>query len=103
MAHYVMFTRLSPEALTRTESVSQLNDRIQKLIRQECPHLKWVANFAVLGPYDYMDIFEAPDADTAAKAALIIRSLGHASTETWVVTPWERFVTLSEVVKVIKT
>jgi uncharacterized protein with GYD domain len=45
----------------------------------------------VLGPCDYLDLFEAPDNEVAAKVAVIVRSFGHATTETWPVTPWERF------------
>ena len=35
--------------------------------------MKWVVNYAILGPYDYMDIFEAPDETVAAKVVMIIR------------------------------
>jgi uncharacterized protein with GYD domain len=50
-----------------------------------------VANYAILGPYDYLDIFEAPDETTAAKVVMIIRSYGHGQAETWTAMPWERF------------
>jgi uncharacterized protein with GYD domain len=53
--------------------------------------VKWLANYAVLGPCDYLDIFEAPDNDAATKVALLVRSFGHATTETWVLTPWDRY------------
>jgi uncharacterized protein with GYD domain len=96
MALYVMQTRLSPEALTRPESVVDLNTRVEERIKTECPTVRWVANYAVLGPCDYLDIFEAPDADTATKVALIVRSFGHATTETWMATPWERFAELAK-------
>ncbi len=99
MATYVMLTRLSPEALTRPEAVKDLNKRVEDRIRKECPGVKWVSNYAVLGPCDYLDIFEAPDADTATKVALLVRSLGHATTETWIATPWERFLSLAESLK----
>jgi uncharacterized protein with GYD domain len=95
MALYVMQTRLSPEALTCPESVVELNRRVEERIKTECPTVRWVANYAVLGPCDYLDIFEAPDADAATKVALIVRSFGHATTETWMATPWERFVELA--------
>jgi uncharacterized protein with GYD domain len=62
-----------------------------KRIRSECADLKWIHNFAVLGPYDYLDIFQAPDNETAFKVAAIIRSFGHADTEIWAATEWAKF------------
>lgn len=99
MAIYIMQTKLAPEALTRPESVADLNKRVEDRIKKDCPTVKWLANYAVLGPCDYLDIFEAPDADTATKVALIIRSFGHATTETWMATPWDRFVELATSLK----
>ena len=99
MALYIMQTRLSPEALTRPEGVAELNTRVEECIKRECPQVKWVGNYAVLGPCDYLDIFEAPDAETATKVALLVRSFGHATTETWLATPWERFVELAKGLK----
>jgi hypothetical protein len=45
----------------------------------------------VLGPFDYVDVFEAPTFEDAAKVGLIVRSQGHATAEIWPATPWERF------------
>lgn len=95
MTRFVMLTRLSPEALKKPESVSELNRQVEDRIKKECPGVKWIANYAVLGPCDYLDVFEAPDTDTATKVALLVRSFGHATTETWVATPWDRFTTLA--------
>lgn len=91
MTTFAMLTRLSPGALTRPESVAELNRKVESRIKQDCPGVKWLANYAVLGPCDYLDIFEAPDNDTATKVALLVRSFGHATTETWVATPWDRY------------
>jgi uncharacterized protein with GYD domain len=96
---YIMLTRLSPEALNRPGAVANLNKKVEERIRQECPGVKWLANYAVLGPCDYLDVFEAPDADTATRVALLVRSFGHATTETWVATPWDRFLTLAQGLK----
>ena len=99
MATYAMLTRLSPEALTFPESVMELNRRVEDRIKKECPSVRWLANYSVLGPCDYLDIFDAPDTDTATKVTLLVRSLGHATTETWAVTPWDRFVELAQSLK----
>ena len=96
MPTYAMLTRLSPEALTRPETVAELNEQVETRIKQTCPQVTWLANYAVLGPCDYLDIFEAPDHDTATKVSLLVRSFGHATTETWVVTPWDRFLNLAQ-------
>ncbi len=99
MATYALLTRLSPEALTKPGAVVELNRKVEDSIKKECPGVKWVANYAVLGPCDYLDIFEAPDIETATKAVLLVRSFGHATTETWVVTPWDRFADLAKGLK----
>ena len=99
MPTYVMLTKLSPEALSRPGAVAELNKNVEDRVRKECPQVKWVANYAVLGRCDYIDVFEAPDADAATRVALLVRSFGHATTETWVATPWDRFLTLAEGLK----
>lgn len=99
MSTFAMLTRLSPEALTRPHSVSDQNKRVEARIREECPGVKWLANYAVLGPCDYLDIFEAPDNEVATKVALLVRSFGHATTETWMVTPWARYEALAKELK----
>lgn len=99
MATYVMLTKVSPEALTRPDAVAKLNKQIEGRIAEQCPGVRWIANYAVLGPYDYLDIFEAPDIETVTKVALVVRSFGHATTETWAATPWDRFVELATSLK----
>lgn len=96
---YVMMTRLSPEALTRPGAVTELNRKVEERVKAECPGVKWLANYALLGPFDYLDIFEAPDADAATKVSLLVRSFGHATTETWVATAWDRFTQLARDLK----
>jgi len=94
-----MLTKLSPEALNRPENMTELNKQVEDRIRRECPTVKWIGNYAILGACDYVDIFEAPDADAATKASLLVRSFGHATTETWLAMPWDRFVELAKDLK----
>jgi len=94
MPTYVVLTRLTPEAVKTPKELKRLEKAVSEAIRRECPQVKWVANYAILGPHDYLDIFEAPDEEVAAKVIVLIRSFGHAETETWTALPWERFAAL---------
>ncbi len=91
MATYAMLTRLTPETVKSPSDFQRLERAVSDRIRKECPQVKWLANYAILGPYDYLDLFEAPDEMVAAKVVMIVRSFGHAQTETWTALPWERF------------
>ena len=91
MGTYILLTRVSPESMTRPDRLRKLEKEVKNRIKKHCPLVRWVSNYAVLGPYDYLDIFEAPDDLTASKAATIVRSFGHATTETWSAIPWERY------------
>lgn len=99
---YVMLTRLSPDALTSPRAVDDLKRRAKDRIKEACPEVRWLSNFIVGGPYDYLDVFEAPDADTATQVSFLVRSLGHATTEAWVATPWERFLAVSTGLEKVK-
>lgn len=91
MATYVMLTRLTPEAVKSPGDLRRLERAVSERIQKDCPQVKWLANYAILGPYDYLDLFEAPDEAAAAKVCMIVRSFGHAQTETWTALPWEKF------------
>lgn len=91
MATYVMLTRLAPEAVKVPADLKRLSRAVGERVRQDCPEVRWSANFAILGPCDYLDIFEAPDEAAAARVAAIVRSFGHGQTETWTALAWERY------------
>lgn len=91
MPTYVMLTRVSGDALREPASLEELGLRVSEKLHTDCPEVKWLTSYAVLGGYDYVDVFEAPDNEAATKVAVIVRSFGHASTETWPATPWEQF------------
>ncbi len=88
MTSYIMMTKLASGSLRSPQSLVELEKTVMERIRNECPDIDWLCNFAVLGPYDYVDIFETPKIDTAMKVATIIRTYGHASTEIWPAKAW---------------
>jgi uncharacterized protein with GYD domain len=91
MATYVMLTRVDPEALRSPHSLEELEKRAMSAIGAQCPQVKWTASYAVFGPYDYVDVFEAPDNESAAKVSTLIRTSGRAHSEVWPAFEWARF------------
>jgi uncharacterized protein with GYD domain len=91
MATFIMLTRLSHGALRSPEELEKLERQVSDRIGAECPEVEWSSSYAILGPYDYLDIFQAPDIESATKVATIVRTFGHALTETWAATEWQRF------------
>ncbi|AOY57653.1 MULTISPECIES: GYD domain-containing protein [Desulfococcus] len=94
MSEFVMLTRLSANAVHLPMALEELEKKIMAQIRSECPRVEWLHSYAILGPYDYMDIFRAPDDADAFKVATIIRSYGYAHTEIWGAKEWQAFKAL---------
>lgn len=91
MRTYVLLTKVSPESAGSPARLKKLEATVKNKIVRHCPQVKWRASYAILGPCDYLDVFEAADDTTASKVATIVRSFGHASTETWSAIPWTEF------------
>lgn len=91
METFIMLTRLTPGRLQSPASYEQIEREVTERIRAECPSLAWVASYAILGPYDYLDVFRAPNVEVAIKASAIIRTFGHAYTEVWPAVEWSGF------------
>lgn len=91
MPNFIMLTRLGPEAVRSPRKLESLERDVMSKIRKECPEVEWNASFAVLGPYDYVDIFKAADIEMAVRVSTLVRTFGHAQTEVWPATEWDRF------------
>lgn len=96
MATYMMLTRLTSRALESPEDLGTLGRTVEDLIKQEAPEARWISSYSVLGPYDYVDIYEASNEEVAMKVALAVRNVSGAQTETYVLTPFQRFAQLDQ-------
>jgi uncharacterized protein with GYD domain len=91
MPTFIILTRLSAEAVRSPKASEQLERQAMDRVHKECPNVEWIGSYAILGPCDYLDIFRAPDVETATKVSALIRTFGHAHTEIWTATEWGRF------------
>ncbi len=89
MPYYALLTKLAPGAAKTTSEIQALSKRVNEEVKKACPECRWIANYVVMGPYDYLDVFEAPNEQVAMKVSMIIRTYGNAVTETWALVPWE--------------
>jgi len=94
MTTFIMLTRLAPEAMRSPHAVETLERQAMSAVRVACPQVEWLHSWAVLGPHDYLDVFRAPDVETATKVAMLVRIAGHATTEVWPATEWQQFKAL---------
>ena len=78
MATYILVTRLSPELTKDLKKRAEIGRKWMERVKKECPEVKFLGHYALLGPYDFLDIYEAPDAETAAKVSMISLSGGMA-------------------------
>ena len=96
MGLYVLMTKLTPEISGDLKKREAIGKEWKKKVDALCPDVKWISHFALLGPYDFMDIYEAEDEETAAKVSMITRASGALAVETWPAMTWSRFI---EIVK----
>jgi uncharacterized protein with GYD domain len=92
---YILMTKLAPEISKQVKDRSRLGRAWLDQVKEKCPEVKFLHHFALLGPYDFLDIYEAPDAETAAKVSLISQANGAFQAQSWTAIPYKRFVELT--------
>ena len=95
MKTFILMTKLSPEVEKQVKERAQLGRAWLEQVKEKCPEVKFVTHYALLGPYDFLDIYEAPDEETAAKVAMISMANGAAKAESWTAIPYARFIELT--------
>ena len=74
MGKYIMLTTLTDEGRKtvkmRPERIKEVNTELEKM------GVKVHAQYAVLGPYDFINILEAPDNETISRVAIELGSRG---------------------------
>jgi len=96
MKTYVLMTKLSPEVSKQMKERAKIGRAWLDQVRKKCPDVKFVAHYALLGSFDFMDIYEAPDEEVAAKVSMISMTHGASEAQSWTAIPYKRFVELTE-------
>ena len=92
MSVFVLMTKLGPEAVRDAHGRRAMGREWLHKVRVVCPEVQWLAHYALLGPYDFMDIYEAPDVETAQRVSIVSRSEGALTAESWPAVEYEKFL-----------
>lgn len=91
MTTFILLSKISLEGAKHIQSLAQMDHEFQQQLEKRYPEVKRIASYALLGSYDFLHIFEAPDAQMAARIALLANTFGVAGTETLTAIPFEEF------------
>ncbi len=90
MPYYVILSTLTDEG---RKTLKQKPERILEVNKElEAMNVKIKEQFAVLGPYDFVNVVEAPDNETIMKASVEIGSRGSVQLLTLPAIAMDQFV-----------
>jgi uncharacterized protein with GYD domain len=92
----MLMTKLSPEVASKIRDREKIGRNWLEQVKEKCPEVKFISHYALLGSYDFCDIYEAPDEETAAKVSMISMANGAFSAESWIAIPYKRIVELAQ-------
>jgi uncharacterized protein with GYD domain len=94
MATFVLLTKLSPDLARQMEERAELGRTWLDQVRKTCPEVRFVAHYALLGQFDFLDIYEAPDERTAAKVSIISQANGAFQAQSLPAIPYKEYLDL---------
>ncbi|MEW5806303.1 MAG: GYD domain-containing protein [Acidobacteriota bacterium] len=92
MSTYILMTKLNPEAIKDIGTIEENGKKWKIAVKEKCPDVKWICHYSILGPYDFISIYEAPNEEVASKVSLISMSLGATKAESWTAIPYNQFL-----------
>ena len=90
MPIYLMLTTLTDEG---RKTIKEKPERIREVNKEvELMGAKLIAQYAVLGPYDFVNILDAPSNEVISKVALELGSRGTVQTMTLAAVTVDKFI-----------
>ncbi len=96
MQTYILLTKLSPDLSKQMKDRAAIGRNWLEHVKTKCPEVKFIAHYALLGQYDFIDIYEADNEETAAKVSMISRANGAFQAESLAAIPYKRFLELTD-------
>ncbi len=94
MATYILLTKLSPDFSLQIKDRAELGRTWLDQVKNTCPEVKFIAHYALLGQFDFLDIYEAPDDRTAAKVSIISQANGAFQAQSLPAIPYREYLDL---------
>lgn len=94
MPIYVLLTKLSPGLSQQMKERAQLGRTWLDQVKKTCPEVKFISHYALLGQFDFLDIYEAPDEKTAAKVSIISQANGASQAQSLPAIPYKQYIDL---------
>lgn len=90
MPYYIMLSSLNDDG---AKTIKRNPERIKEVDAEvEAMGVKVLAQYAVMGPYDFVNILEAPDNDTMMRVSVELSSRGSMRVMTLVAIPVDDFI-----------
>jgi uncharacterized protein with GYD domain len=96
MRTFFLMTKLSPEVTKQVKNRAKIGRAWLDEVKKKCPEVKFKGHYALLGPYDFVDIYEAPNEESAAKVSMISLANGAVQAESWSAIPYKKFLKLTK-------
>jgi len=96
MQTYILMTKLSSDLSKQMKDRAKLGRNWLEQVKEKCPEVKFIAHYAILGQYDFLDIYEAPNEEVAAKVSMISQANGAFHAESLPAIPYKRFLKLAD-------
>jgi uncharacterized protein with GYD domain len=93
---FALMTKLAAGAMHDATGRRTMGKEWLHKVKATCPGVKFIAHYAILGPYDFMDIYEAPDVETAHTVSMLSRAGGAVTAESWQLMEYDDYMKLLE-------
>ena len=94
MPTYVLLTKLSPDLSLQMKERAELGRTWLDQVKKTCPEVRFISHYALLGQFDFLDIYEAPNDRTAAKVSIISQANGAFQAQSLPAIPYMEYLDL---------